>query len=270
METVRDLILGGSKIAADGDFSHEIKRCLLLGRKKNSKVKSLSHVRLFVTSWAVAYQASLSMGFSRRSTWVGCRFLLQGIVPAQRLNPGLPHCRRMLYPLSHQGSPWKKSYDKPAAAAKSLQSCLTLCDPVDCSPPGLPVPGILQARILEWVAIVFSNPYMTTGKTIALTRWTFVGKVMSLLFNMLSMLVMTFLPRSKHLLISWLKSPYAVILEPKNIKSVTVSTVSPSFCHEVVGPDAVILVFWMLSFKPFFNSPLPLSSGGLLVLHFMP
>ena len=68
METVRDLILGGSKIAADGDFSHEIKRCLLLGRKKNSKVKSLSHVRLFVTSWAVAYQASLSMGFSRRST----------------------------------------------------------------------------------------------------------------------------------------------------------------------------------------------------------
>ena len=84
---------------------------------------------------------------------------------------------------------------------------------------------------------------MTTGKTIALTRWTFVGKVMSLLFNMLSMLVMTFLPRSKHLLISWLKSPYAVILEPKNIKSVTVSTVSPSFCHEVVGLDAVILVF---------------------------
>ena len=77
----------------------------------------------------------------------------------------------------------------------------------------------------------------------ALTRWTFVGKVMSLLFNVLSRLVITFLPRSKHLLISWLQSPSAVILEPKKIKSATVSTVSPSICHEVMGPDAVILVF---------------------------
>ena len=76
---------------------------------------------------------------------------------------------------------------------------------------------------------------MTTGKTIALSRWTFVGKVMSLLFNMLSKLVITFLPRSKHLLISWLQSPSAVILEPKKIKSVTVSIVSPSICHEVIG-----------------------------------
>ena len=84
---------------------------------------------------------------------------------------------------------------------------------------------------------------MTTGKTTALTRWTFVGKVISLLFNMLSRLVITFLPRSKRLLISWLQSPSAVILEPKNIKSVTVSTVSPSICHEVMGPDALILVF---------------------------
>ena len=84
---------------------------------------------------------------------------------------------------------------------------------------------------------------MTTGKTITLTRWTFVGKVMSLLFNMLSMLVITFLPKSKHLLISWLQSPSAVILEPKKIKSDTVSTVSPSICHEVMGPDAMILVF---------------------------
>ena len=76
---------------------------------------------------------------------------------------------------------------------------------------------------------------MTTGKTIALTRWTFVGKVMSLLFNMLSRLVITFLPRSKHLLISWLQSPSAVILEPKKTKSVTVSIVSPSICQEVMG-----------------------------------
>ena len=84
---------------------------------------------------------------------------------------------------------------------------------------------------------------MTTGNTIALTRWTFVGKVTSLLFNMLSGLVLAFLPRSKHLLISWLQSPSAVILEPKKIKFVTVSIVSPSICHEVMGPDAMTLVF---------------------------
>ena len=79
---------------------------------------------------------------------------------------------------------------------------------------------------------------MTTGKNITLTRWTFVGKVMSLLFNMLSRLVIAFLPRSKHLLISWLQSPSAVILNLKKIKSVTVSTFSPSICHEVMGLDA--------------------------------
>ena len=84
---------------------------------------------------------------------------------------------------------------------------------------------------------------MTTGKTIALTRWTFVGRVMTLLFNMLSRLVVAFLPRSKSLLISWLQSPSVQILEPKKIKSVTVSTVFPSICHEVMGPDAMILVF---------------------------
>jgi len=86
--------------------------------------------------------------------------------------------------------------------------------------------------------VQLSHPYMTTGKTIALTRWTFVGKVMSLLFNMLSRLVTTFLPRSKRLLISWLQSPSAVILEPPKIKSATVSTVSPSICHRVMRPDA--------------------------------
>ena len=84
---------------------------------------------------------------------------------------------------------------------------------------------------------------MTTGKTIALTRQTFVGKVMSPLFNNMSRLVITFLPRSKHLLISWLQSPSAVILEPKKIKSVTVFIVSPSICHEAMGLDAMILVF---------------------------
>ena len=98
-------------------------------------------------------------------------------------------------------------------------------------------------RCSAFFTVQLSHAYMTTGKTIALTRWTFVGKVMSLLLNMLSRLVITFLPRSKHLLISWLQSPSAVILEPPKIKSDTVSTVSPSICHQVMGPDAMILVF---------------------------
>ena len=107
-------------------------------------------------------------------------------------------------------------------------------------------------RLSALFIVQISHPYMTTGKIIALTRWTFVGKVMSLLFNMLFRLVLTFLPRSKRLLISWLQSPSAVILEPQKIKSDTISTVSPSISHEVMGPDAMILVFWMLSFKPTF------------------
>ena len=113
-----------------------------------------------------------------------------------------------------------------------------------------------KASILQCSAfftVQLSHLFMTTGKTIALTRWTFVGKIISLLFNMLSRLVITFLPRSKHLLISWLQSPSAVILEPPRIKSAIVSTVSPSICHEVMGLDAMILVFWMLSFKPTFS-----------------
>ena len=113
-----------------------------------------------------------------------------------------------------------------------------------------------KASIL-WCSAFFMvqllHPYMTTGKTIALTRRTFVGKVMSLLFNMLSRLVIVFLPRSKCHLISWLQSSSSVILEPKKIKSDTVSTVCPSVCHEVMGPDAIIFVFWMLSFKPTFS-----------------
>ena len=119
--------------------------------------------------------------------------------------------------------------------------------------------------------VQLSHPYRITGKTIALSRWTFVGKVMSLLFNMLSRLFIAFLPNTKHLLISWLQSQSAVILEPKKIKSVTVSTVSPSICHEVMGLDAMILVFqcWVLS--QLFHSPLsPSSRGSLAPLHFLP
>ena len=109
-----------------------------------------------------------------------------------------------------------------------------------------------KASILQrsaFFTVQLSHPYMTTGKTIALTKWTFVGKVMSLLFNMLSRLVITFLPRSKCLLISWMQSPSAVILEPPKIKSDTVSTVSPSISHEVMGPDAVIFVFCDFTFQ---------------------
>ena len=100
--------------------------------------------------------------------------------------------------------------------------------------------SILQCS--TFFIVHLSHPHMTTGKTIALTKQIFVGKVMSLLFNMLSRLVIPFLPRSRHLLILWLQSPSAVILEPKEIKSVTVSIVSPSICQEVMGPDAMILV----------------------------
>ena len=100
-----------------------------------------------------------------------------------------------------------------------------------------------KASILQCSAffiVQISHPYMTTKKTIALTRWTFVSKVMSLLLNMLSRSVLAFLPRSKHLLFSWVQPPFAVILEPLKIKSVTVSIVSPPICHEVMGPDAMI------------------------------
>ena len=118
-----------------------------------------------------------------------------------------------------------------------------------------------KASILQCSAffmVHLSHPYMTTRKTIALTRWTFLGKVMSLLFSMLSWLFITYLRRNKGLLLSWLQSPPAVILEPPKIKSLTISIVSPSICHEVMGPDAMIFVFWMLSFKPTFSSPLSL------------
>ena len=114
----------------------------------------------------------------------------------------------------------------------------------------------LKSSILQLLSLPYgqlSYPYMTSEKTIDLTIWTFVGKVISLLFNMLSRFVIAFLPRSKHLLISWLQSLSTLVLEPKKIKSVTVSMVSPSICHEVMGPDATIFIFWMLSFKPTFS-----------------
>ena len=111
----------------------------------------------------------------------------------------------------------------------------------------------INSSVFNLFIVQLSHPYMTTGKTKALTKWTFIGKVISLLFNMLSRLVIAFLPRSKLLLILWLQSPSAAILESKEIKSVIVSIVSPSTCHAVMGPDTMILIFWMLSFKPAFS-----------------
>ena len=116
---------------------------------------------------------------------------------------------------------------------------------------------VFSKSISSSVLSLLYGPALTSihdyWKTIALSRQTFVSKVMSLIFNMLSRLVIAFLPRSKHLLISWLQSPSAVILEPKKIMSVTVSIASPSICHEMIGPDAMVLVFWMLSFKPTYS-----------------
>ena len=132
----------------------------------------------------------------------------------------------------------------------------------------------LKASILQgstFFMVQLSHLYMTTEKVITLTTQTFFGKVMSLLFNMLSRLAIAFLPRSKHHLISWLQSPPAVILESKKIKSLTVSSFYPSVCHKVMGPDALILLFecWVLS--QLFHSPLsPLSRGSLVPLRFLP
>ena len=119
--------------------------------------------------------------------------------------------------------------------------------------------------------VQLSNPYVTTGETIPLTRRTFVGKVMSLLFNTLLRFVKAFLPRSKHLLIWWLQSPCKMILEPEKLKSFTVSIFPPSICREVMGQDTMISIFSMLSFNQLFHSLLsPSSRGSLVSLHFLP
>ena len=132
----------------------------------------------------------------------------------------------------------------------------------------------LNASILQrstFFMVQLSHRYVTTGKTIALIIWIFVGKVMSSLLKTLSRFDIAILPRSTWLLILWLQSLSAMILEPKKMKSDTVSTFPPSICHEVIGPKAMILVFWMLSCRPAFQSTLPPSSRGSLVpVHFLP
>ena len=220
-----------------------------------TSVQSLS----FATPWTAACQASLSI----TNSWSLPKLKpIESVIPSNHL---ILCCPLLFLPSIF-----------PSIRVFSNESVLHIRWPKDCSfsfnisPPNehsglvsfrmdwldlLAVQGTLKsllqhhssrASILRRSAffiVQLSHPYMTTEKSIALTRRTFVVKVMPLLFNMLSRLVITSLPRSKHLLISWLQLPSAVILEPKKIKSDTVSTVSPSICHEVMGPDVKILVF---------------------------
>ena len=224
-----------------------------------SSVQQLSHVQLFATPQTPACQASLSITncqsppklMSIESVMPSnhltlCRplLLLPSIFPSTRVfsKESALHIRWPKY--------WHFSFNiSPSNEHSGLISFRM--DWLDLLAVQATLKSLLQhhsskASVLRHSAfftVQLPHPYMTTGKTIALTRWTFVGKVMSLLLNMLSRLVVTFLPRSKCLLISWLQPPSAVILEPPKIKSDTVFTVSPSISQDVMGPDAMICVF---------------------------
>ena len=224
-------------------------------------VQLLSRVQLFATPWTKACQASLSITNTQ-----GLHKLMS--IELVMLSSHLILCRPL--PLLPPISLSIRVFSNESALRIRLPKYWSFSFSISPSKehPGLisfrmdwlellAVQGTLKSLLqhhsskasILWLSAFFivqlSHPYMATGKTIALTRQTFVGKVMSLLFHMLSALVITFLPRSKRLLISWLQSSSAVILEPPppKIKSDTVSTVSPSICHEVMGPDALILVF---------------------------
>ena len=228
-----------------------------------NSVQLLICVRFFATPWITARQASLSITNSRN---------LLKLMPIVSVMPSshLILCRPLL--LRPQSLWASGSFPTSQLFAWGGES-IGVSDSASVLPIFfrmdwfylLAVQGSLKSLLQHhsskassfqhsaFLTVQLSHPYMTTGKTIALTSRTFVGKVMSLLFNMLCRLVITFLSRSKCLLISWLQSESAVILEPQKIKSDTVSTVSPSISHEVMGQDAMILVFWMLSFMPTFS-----------------
>ena len=224
-----------------------------------SSVLSLSHIQLFATPRTEACQTSLSI----TNSWSLLKLMsTEAVMPSSHLI--------LCHPLLLQPSIF------PSIRVFTNESALPIRWPKFWSfsfnnSPSNEYPGLISFRMdwlyllsvqrtlksflqhhsskasIIWCSAFFIiqllHPYMTTGKTIVLSRQTFVGKVMSLRFNMLSRLVITFLPKSKHLLISWLQSPSAMILEPPKIKSATLSTVSPSISHEVMGPDAMILVF---------------------------
>ena len=224
-----------------------------------SSVQSLSRVRLFATPWIAAHQSSLSITNSRSSLRLTS---IESVMPSSHLIlcrpllllPPIPLSIRVFSNESTLHTRWPKywSFSFSIIPSKEIPGLISLrMDWLDL----LAVQGTLKSllqhhsskasilRCSAFFTVQLSHPYVTTRKNIALTRWTFVGKVMSLLLNMPSKLVITFLPRSKRLLISWLQSPSVVILEPRKIKSDTVSTVSPSISHEVMGPDAMIFVF---------------------------
>ena len=232
-----------------------------------SSVQSLIGAQLFVTPWSATHQTSLSFTNSwsllklmslesvmTSNYLILCRplLLLPWIFLSIRIfsNELAFHIRWPKY--------WSFSFNISSASEYSGLTSFRM-DWLDL----LAVQGALKSLLqhhspktsILWHSAFFtvqlSHPYMTTGKTIALTRWTFAGKAMPLLFNMLSRLVITFLPRSKHLLISWLQSPSAMILEPPNTVSYCFHC-SPPICHEVMGPDTMIFTFWMLNFKPVF------------------
>ena len=216
-----------------------------------SSVQSLSCVQLFVTPWTAARQASLSITNSQsllklmsiksvmpsNHLILCCPFLLlPSILPSIRVF-SIESVLRIRWPMY-----WSFSFSiSPSNKYSGLISFRIHC--FDLLAFQGTLKSLLQHHSSKASILRLSHPYMTTEKTIAFTRRIFVGKVMSLLFSMLSRLVITFPPRSMHLLISWLQSPSAVILEPRKIKSDTISTVSPSISHEVMGPDAMILVF---------------------------
>ena len=218
-----------------------------------SSVQSFNCVRLFAIPWTAAHQASLSItNFQTLPRLMS----IDSVMPSNRLIL----CRPLLFPPSIFPSirvfsnesvlhiRWPKYWHFSISPSNEYSGLIFRMDWLDLLAVQGTLKSLLQhhnskASILRCSAfstVQLSHPYMTTGKTIVLTRRTFVGKVMSLLLNMLSRFVITFLPRSKRLLISWLQSPSAVILEPRKIKS---ATVSPSACHEVMGLDAMILVF---------------------------
>ena len=232
-------------------------------------VQSLSHVLLFVTWWTTAWQVPLSITNSQSPPK---SMSIESVMPSNHLI----HCRPLLLKPSILHS--IKVFSNESALCFRCPKYWSFNFNIS---PSNEHPGLISFRMdwldlladqgtlksllqhhtsktsILWCSALFivqlSHPYITTGKTIALTRWTFVDKVMSLLFNMLCRLVITFLPRSKHLLTSWLQSLSSVILEPRKIKSATVSTVFQSICHEGMGLVAMVLVFWMLIFKPTFS-----------------
>ena len=222
--------------------------CQAVNKGCFSPVHLLSHVQLFAAPWTEARQASLSITNSQSLLKL---MSIESVMPFNHLilccplllPPSIFPSKRVFSNESVLRIRWPK-YEYSGLISFRIDWLDLLA--VKGIPKSLLQHHSSKASILRpsaFFIVQLSHPHMTTGKTIALTRWTFVGKIMLLLFNMLSRLVTTCLQKSKRILISWLQSPSAVILEPPKIKSVTVSIVSPSICHEMMEPDAMILVF---------------------------